>query len=145
MVKDRKELATFDLGKLKAFFDRDTAMVWPETVTAERAEAGRVQRVLVTQWSHVTCYTYLPNLFNHRPTSCHNRVSCSPHTMVTEITSLPLNTSDRTLSPSSTRRLSYPGVGRWPKYGLRRTWNASCQRHRPSKLTSRNPSVSLTC
>ena len=56
MVKDRKELATFDLGKLKAFFDRDTAMVWPETVTAERAEAGRVQRVLVTQWSHVTCY-----------------------------------------------------------------------------------------
>ena len=39
MVKDRKELNTLDLGALKAFLDRDAAMVWPEAATAERAEA----------------------------------------------------------------------------------------------------------
>ena len=43
MVKDRKELATIDLGRLKAFFDRDTAMVWPERLRlSQRSERKRV-------------------------------------------------------------------------------------------------------
>jgi len=54
MVKDRKELTSLDLGMLKAFFDRDAAMVWPGTATAERVEAGRVKRVTQVVTRHVS-------------------------------------------------------------------------------------------
>ena len=79
---DRKGRAALDLAKLKAFLDKDAAMNWPETATTgtERAERVWERR---SQNCHASRVTTSPNLFNHRPTSCHNRVSCRPHTMVT--------------------------------------------------------------
>ena len=44
--KGRNGLAAFCLAKLKAFFDRDEAMVWPEAATTEQAgNAGQEKRV----------------------------------------------------------------------------------------------------
>lgn len=142
-AKDRSVLTALDLAKLKAFFDRDAAIVWPATATTERAEAGRVR--WVTESSRVTCHSPPLICSTTGPPPATTASRADDTLWYPRYLRLPPNSSDRTSSPSSTRRLSCPGVGHLPRYGLRRTWSASCPRRRPSKPTSRNPSVSFTC